>query len=401
MQFHRSLVQAVIETLRNIFIEGVYADKAVGQVLKQNARWGSRDRRFIAETSYEMVRWWRYITVSLSEHEGTDLPYFYKCFAAWQILKGNELPEWEEFKGLDKEHILQNAIRAKSVRKYRESIPDWLDELGSMELGENVWVSELHELNKEAQVVLRVNTLKTNAVQLKKLLDEQSIDTFPLGEHPDALVLVKRQNLQQLNEYKQGLFEIQDASSQLIAPYLELKENMTVVDACAGAGGKSLHIAAMMKNKGQIISMDVEEHKLHELKKRADRAGVNIIQTQVVNSSVVSKLKDTADRLLLDVPCSGLGVLRRNPDAKWKLTMNFIAEIKKTQQEILRTYSQMVKPDGILVYATCSILPGENQEQIETFLKNNRSFEFISDRKVMAIEGFDGFYMAKLKKMVQ
>lgn len=398
MKFHKTLVSAVIETLQQIFVQGVYADKAVEQVLKQNSRWGSRDRRFIAETTYEMVRWWRYILKSSGIENPQEISDYWKLFATWQILKETELPDWEEFKGIDKNQIIENAEKAKSIRKYRESIPDWLDELGSLELSEIVWEKEIHELNKEAQVVLRVNTLKTNPIQLRKFLEEQSIETFPVGDYSDALVLVKRQNLQNVNEYKQGLFEIQDASSQLIAPFLDLKEGMTVIDACAGAGGKSLHIAAMLKNKGKIISMDVEERKLTELKKRADRGGVSIIKTQVINDTALSKLKNTADRLLLDVPCSGLGILKRNPDAKWKLNLEFIYEIQKTQQKIITDYSQMLKQDGIMVYATCSILPSENQKQVKLFLEKNKNFELIEDRKVLPSEGFDGFYMAKLKR---
>lgn len=398
MKLHKSLVSAVIETLQQIFVNGVYADKAVEQVLKQNSRWGSRDRRFIAENVYEMVRWWRFLVHTLDKGDGTGIAHYYELFATWQLLKDVELPDWEEFKGIEKAQILKNAEQVKKIRKYRESIPDWLDEIAARELGEALWEKEIHELNKEAQVVLRVNTLKTNPVQLKHLLAEQSIETFPVGDYPDALVLVKRQNLQNLNEYKQGLFEIQDASSQLIAPFLDLKEEMTVIDACAGAGGKSLHMAAMINNIGNIISMDVEERKLLELKKRADRGGVRIIKTQLINDAALLKLKNTADRLLLDVPCTGLGVIRRNPDAKWKLSLQFIEEITKTQQQILQNYSQMLKAGGIMVYATCSILPRENQRQVEAFLEKNKNFELIEDRKILPSEGFDGFYMAKLKK---
>lgn len=407
MKLHRALVQAVIETLYKIFNEGVYADKAVEQVLKQNPRWGSRDRRFIAETIYEMVRWWRYIFSSFSKTENNSIAYYYKLFGTWNILKGVDLPDWKEFGDIDKNQILKNAAHAKLIRKLRESVPDWLDTIGSRELSEKIWENELHELNKEAQVVLRVNTLKTSSEELQNKLLEQGVEVETLNNASplwgkikrDVLVLLKRHNLYQLNEYKQGLFEIQDASSQLIAPFLQLQKGMTVIDACAGAGGKSLHIAALMKNKGKIISTDVEERKLIELKKRAIRAGASIIETQLINSTTINKLKNTADRLLLDVPCSGLGVIRRNPDAKWKLNLDFINQIKKTQQEIISNYSQMLKPGGIMVYATCSILPSENQDQVEQFLSNNKNgFEFIEDRKVLPSEGFDGFYMAVIKK---
>jgi 16S rRNA (cytosine967-C5)-methyltransferase len=400
MKLHRTLVQAVIATLQEIFEGGQYADKAVEQALKQNSRWGSRDRRFIAETVYEMVRWWRYFSEVLSLKETPSVSGYYRLFAVQQLLNGQELPDWEEFNGIDAAEVIEQAERIKNIRKYRESVPDWLDETGSKELGEMVWTTELAALNKEAKVVLRVNELKTSRIQLQRLLAEQQVETLVMDDYPQALILLKRQHLHQLAEYKQGLFEIQDASSQLVAPFLQLQEGMKVVDACAGAGGKSLHMAACMKNKGTLVSMDVEERKLQELKKRSERAGISIVQTQVINAGVLKKLEGTADRLLLDVPCSGLGVLRRNPDAKWKLSPEFIQKIKQTQQEIIRDYSRMVKRGGIMVYATCSILPGENQEQVAQFLKTDASFELLEDRKIMPSDGFDGFYMAKLKRNV-
>ncbi|MGQ0828430.1 MAG: RsmB/NOP family class I SAM-dependent RNA methyltransferase [Bacteroidota bacterium] len=407
MKLHRTLVQAIITTLQQIFVEGRYADKAVEHVLKQNSKWGSRDRHFIAETIYGMVRWWRLLEITAEiENPKTEKEYW-KLFAAWCVINEIGLPDWKDFFEIDKSKLIENYSRTKSVRKYRESIPDWLDELGSKELGEKVWEKELAELNKKAKVVLRVNTLKTTLEELQKKLSEQNVEVemicnaSPLwGEiKRGALVLKKRQQLNQLNEYKQGLFEIQDASSQLIAGFLQVQPGMTVIDACAGAGGKSLHIAAMMKNAGKIISMDVEERKLVELKKRADRAGASIIKTQLINPNTIHQLKNSADRLLLDVPCSGLGVLRRTPDAKWKLNPDFIDQVKRTQQEIIGNYSQMLKSGGIMVYATCSILPSENQDQMEKFLKSNpHKFELLSDRKVLPSEGFDGFYMCALRK---
>ncbi|MDF2438574.1 MAG: methyltransferase [Bacteroidota bacterium] len=396
MKLHKTLVIAVAETLRNVFSGGMYADKAVEQALKQNSRFGSRDRRFIAENVYGMVRWWRLINEAA---DNKFIENYFLLFGVWLIIKGEELPDWEEFRTLNSDSIRTKATEVKSVRKVCESIPDWLDELGSDELGEKVWEKEIHELNNTADVVLRVNTLKTDAEKLRYALQKHEIETSFENSYPDALILKKRQNIQSLKEYQDGLFEVQDASSQLIAPFMELSPGMNVIDACAGAGGKSLHIAAMMKNKGSIVSMDVEERKLFELQRRAERAGARIIKTRVVNSQAVSQLSESADRLLLDVPCSGLGVLRRNPDAKWKLSSQFIEGIKKIQRTIIDDYSKMLKKDGILVYATCSILPGENEKQVQRFLKDNSGFDFVEDRKVMPSEGFDGFYMAKLKKI--
>ncbi|HET6228368.1 MAG TPA: RsmB/NOP family class I SAM-dependent RNA methyltransferase [Bacteroidia bacterium] len=400
MKLHRPLVQAVIATLDQIFEQGQFADKAVEQVLKQNQRWGSRDRRFIAETVYEMVRWRRYYSGILAAQTTPTPPDYYKLFVIKQVLDGEELPDWPEFKEVDRTEILKNAAIVEQTRKFKESVPDWLDEMGSQELGEQIWGEELHALNSEAKVVLRVNELKTSRIQLQRLLAEQQIETWVMDDYPQALILQRRQNLQQLAEYKQGLFEIQDASSQLIAPFLEVEEGMQVIDACAGAGGKSLHLAAAMKNKGSILSMDVEERKLIELKKRSERAGISIIKTQTIQADSIKKLAKSADRLLLDVPCSGLGVLRRNPDAKWKLSPDFLNTIRQTQQHILSDYATMLKPEGVMVYATCSILPSENQDQVTAFLKKNeKSFELIEDKKIMPSDGFDGFYMAKLKRI--
>jgi 16S rRNA (cytosine967-C5)-methyltransferase len=189
---------------------------------------------------------------------------------------------------------------------------------------------------------------------------------------------------------------------ELVAQFLDVKPGMKVVDACAGAGGKTLHLAALMENKGQIIAMDIYANKLKELKRRAKRAGAHNIEMRVIDSTKpIKKLYDKADRVLIDAPCSGLGVLRRNPDAKWKLQPEFIEKIKNTQSEILASYSRMVKPGGQLVYATCSILPSENQEQVEKFLTSDlgKEFTFVKEKKILSHEsGFDGFYMALIQR---
>ena len=288
------------------------------------------------------------------------------------------------------------------VRKIKESFPDWMDELIVSELGEKVWNKEATALNQQADVILRVNTLKTTKEQLKTALFDLDVETEELKGHPSALKLAERGNVFTTEAFKNGWFEVQDASSQLVAEFLDVKGGMKVVDTCAGAGGKTLHLAALMENKGQIIAMDIYENKLKELKRRAKRAGAHNIEMRVIDSTKpIKKLYDKADRVLIDAPCSGLGVLRRNPDAKWKMQPEFIEKIKKTQQEILNSYSRMVKPGGKLVYATCSILPSENNEQVDNFLtsENGKDFTFVKDKVILSHEsGFDGFYMALLEK---
>jgi len=401
MRLHRNLVYTVIESLKLVFNEGEYADKVVQKALKKDARWGARDRKFVAETIYEMVRWKRLY----NEIAGTKSHYSnentWKNFAVFAILKGYKLPDWNQLQGVPERRIKGKFDELQNQRVFKESIPDWMDEMGVKELGEKHWSKEITALNQQAEVILRTNTLRTNKISLRKKLADEGIATEFIPGHPDALRLVERANVFVTSCFKDGLFEVQDASSQLVAEYLEVKPGMKVIDTCAGAGGKTLHLSALMENKGQIIATDIYESKLKKLKIRTRRAGAHNITTRVIDSSkVIKKMKGTADRVLIDAPCSGIGVIRRNPDSKWKLQPEFVENIIKTQEEILQNYSQLVKVGGKLVYATCSILPSENQNQVKAFIKKNENFRLIKDHKVSPFKsGYDGFYMALLEKI--
>jgi 16S rRNA (cytosine967-C5)-methyltransferase len=394
MKLHNNTIRGVHTALEAIFEQGQYADKVIERTLKSNPKWGAKDRSFIAETTYEMVRWWRLVNFLSPSKDPWDL------FGTYWLMQGNELPSWDEFARLQPEKI-KSKYDSITDPGLLESIPAWLQTLGSQELGEK-WEAEIHALNEEAEVVLRVNTLKTTRERLKNLLEADGIRSYLVKGYPDALVLEERQNVFRHPSFKEGLFEVQDASSQLVAAALQVAPGMRVIDACAGAGGKSLHLAALMGNKGKVISMDVEEWKLQQAKLRARRNGVSIFEPKIIEGSkTIKRLKESADRLLLDVPCSGLGVLRRNPDTKWKLSAESIAKVQVTQQEILQSYPSMLKKGGQLVYATCSVLSSENEEQIKKFLASEagKDFELIEDRKVLAQEsGFDGFYIARLLK---
>lgn len=403
MHLHRNLVFAVIDGLHEIFNEGAYADKVVQKLLKRDKRWGSRDRSFIAETVYEIVRWKRLYTEIAEVKEPFSRENLWRVFAVWATLRGITLPDWKQIGPTPTRRIKGRFDELTKIRKYRESIPDWLDQVGEQELGKK-WEKEIKALNEQASVVLRVNTLKTTREKLRNLLEDENIDTEFIKGYPDALRLVERANVFSTDAFSKGFFEVQDASSQLVADYLDVQSGQKVVDTCAGAGGKSLHLAALMENKGQVISMDIYANKLKELKRRAKRAGAHNIETRTIESTKdIKKLHAKADRVLIDAPCSGLGVLRRNPDAKWKLQPEFLDKIKQTQSEILENYSKMVKPGGKLVYATCSILASENQNQVKEFLTKDigKDFNFIKDKNVLSHEsGFDGFYMALLERKI-
>lgn len=401
MRLHRNLVFAVIDTLHLVFNEERYADKEISKTLKRDKRWGSRDRAFIAETTYDIVRWKRLY----SKIADVNAPYtranLFRLFTVWATLKGIQIPDWPQFEDTPTRRIKGRFDELSQIRKYKESIPDWLDELGEKELGK-LWDKEINALNKQASVVLRTNRLKTNPKELQKILDEEQIAAKLLSEYPDALELYERQDVFKTQAFKKGLFEVQDASSQKIAHALDVQEGMRVVDTCAGAGGKALHLAAIMENKGQVIALDIYANKLKELKRRAKRAGAHNIETRHIDTTkVIKKLYDSADRVLIDAPCTGLGVLRRNPDAKWKLSPEFLKEITEKQSQILYQYSRIVKSGGKLVYATCSILPSENEKQIEKFLstEEGEKFKLIKEQKISAYQsGYDGFYYAVLLK---
>ncbi|NBL64220.1 methyltransferase domain-containing protein [Flavobacterium sp. NST-5] len=402
MRLHRNLVYTTIDSLNAIFNEGEYADKVVARALKKDKRWGSADRKFVAETIYDIVRWKRLYMEIAGVKEPMDRDQLWRIFGVWAVLRGYPIPDWRQLEGTPERRIKGKFDELSKIRKFRESIPDWMDELGKAELGEELWNKEIAAQNQPAKVILRVNTLKTTREKLRAILMDLDIETEFLQDQPDALVLKERANVFLTDAFKEGFFEVQDASSQLVAPFLEVKPGMRVVDTCAGAGGKTLHMASLMENKGQLIAMDLYESKLKQLKIRAKRNGAFNIEYRIIDGTKpIKKLHEKADRVLIDAPCSGLGVLKRNPDAKWKLQPEFIDNIKKVQAEVLDSYSKIVKPGGKLVYATCSVLPSENQNQVKNFLEteNGKQFSFVKDVKILASEsGFDGFYMALLER---
>ncbi len=392
----------MLEGLNSIFNEGVYADKTVEKILKRDKRWGSTDRGFIAETTYDIVRWKRLYAKIAGVKEPFSREDLFRLFAVWIVLRGIPVPDWKELASTPVRRIKGKFDELSKVRVYRESIPDWLDDLGSKALGNDLWTEEISALNRQAEVVLRVNQLKTTTSKLSAALKEEGFDNEILRAYPSAVKLKKRANVFNTQMFKDGLFEVQDASSQLVAPFLEPRPGEYVIDACAGAGGKTLHLAALMQNKGHLLAMDIYPGKLKELKRRSRRNGVHNTETRLIDSQkVIKKLHGRADRVLIDAPCTGLGVLRRNPDAKWKLQAEFLNKVMQKQDELLQAYSKMVKAGGTLVYATCSILPQENSSRVTQFLESEtgKSFELLEERKIFASKsGFDGFYMAKLKR---
>jgi len=389
---HRILAIAAAAIIESVFERRKVLDHALAQAFAAQPKWGKRDRGFIAETVFEVVRWRRTLSFLVESDAIESL-----CAAQW-VRMGYELPEWWQYEGARTSRIQAREIElATQPRAIRESIPDWLDALGEMELG-TAWDQEIAALNRRASVYLRVNTLKTNRADAIAWLAQNNVIASEVPDRPDALALPVGKTLPKPLRLD-GRIEIQDAGSQTIAPLLNPQSGDFVIDTCAGAGGKTLHLAALMQNQGQIIAMDIAGRKLQELERRAERAGASAcIQTHKISPTTIESYAGKANRVLIDAPCSGLGTLKRQPDLKWRLEPDQIDKVRNIQTELLHSYTDLLQPGGQLVYATCSILPSENRAVVDSLLKHG-GFKLIQEAPVSpALSGYDGFYAAVVEK---
>ncbi len=404
MKLHRHLIAQIIAALEAVFGGGRRAEQVVEEWLKRHPKWGSRDRRLFAGAVYDIVRWWRWHWHLAGGDSAQDLvpaavtpEMVWRVWTTWWLAKGEPAPDFPECAGLSAEAVAARAAMPVT-RAVRASVPDWLDALGAAELGDR-WPDVLDALNQPAPVYLRVNTLKTTREAAASALAGERIETTPVDGQPHALRLEARQSLAGTQTFKNGLVEIQDASSQQVAPLLGVEPGQRVIDACAGGGGKTLHLAALMKNQGSLVALDIHAWKLDELRRRAQRNGIACLETRPLRDDTLpASLLGRADRVLLDVPCSGLGVLRRHPDTKWKLQPEELDRLRHLQRDLLARHSALVRPGGRLVYATCSILPSENGEAVRHFLAGRGDEWSIEVEKVLLpdVEDSDGFYAALL-----
>ncbi|MGF3554007.1 MAG: RsmB/NOP family class I SAM-dependent RNA methyltransferase [Thermoplasmatota archaeon] len=386
----KSISIELTSTLKKIFKENMFATKAIKFTLKVNNDWNDEKRGCFSDTIYDITRYWRllwYLAKKEPSFNQKDLLEIVEIYLFYKkIVPGNE-------------DLVNRLNKAQKIRALRESIPDWLDRLGQREIGKN-WNDVLKVLNKKPELIIRVNTLKKTKEELLDVFKNEKIIAEKINLVPDAL-LISKTNIFKLKSFQEGFFEVQDIASQMVSIFLEPKPGMLVVDACAGEGSKTLHIAALMKNRGRIIAMDLQDWRLKQLRKRAKRAGAYNIETrQITSSKSYKRLKFKVDRLLLDVPCSGLGTLRRNPDIKWKISFSDLERLKKIQAQLLEKYCCLLKQNGRLVYSVCSILPSEGDDQIKSFIeKQDKKFELVKE-KILSPDkdNTDGFYMALIER---
>jgi 16S rRNA (cytosine967-C5)-methyltransferase len=383
MKAYPNLIEGVIEVLVQTFGKHIYADKVIPHILKENKKWGSRDRKFVANHSYEIIRNWRLLWHILGQEPSMKRKHLMELFDAyWNWLEtGSKIPE-----GLPLGVV--------------ESYAAWFDERASNELGDH-WPALAHALNQPASVVLRNNVLRQDRKSLVEILTKEGIDCEVSDVADESVVLANRPKLMHLKSYQKGRFEIQDGGSQLIVQHLDLQPGERFFDACCGAGGKAIQAASIMGNQGEILAMDTNDKALSECRRRAKRNGVDIITTESIKRPAsVLVHQEWADKLLLDVPCSGSGVIRRDVDSKWKLQPEHLDKTIQIQKDILHKYHSTLKPGGTMVYATCSILRSENEDQVASFMEAfGEDFTLVDEFRLSPEHPHsDGYFIAIFQK---
>ena len=384
-------ISASIELLTTIATSPTPADRVLQNYFKHRRYIGGRDKREISGMVYGALRHQGEL-VWLLEHQGHDVTPRRMLLAYLSRHGGfvaNQLNLMCDGRAYNAKPL--NATEQKMVEKIRGklpaempnwaryNLPGWLAKALHEDWGDDL-PRLMSRMAEEAPVDLRVNTLKTTVDDMTATLRAEGHEAVPAPLAPWGLRLTERAALFGMPAFKNGLFEVQDAGSQIIALLSAVKPGQQVVDFCAGAGGKTLAMAAMMNNRGMLTAGDIIGNKLEELKRRLSRAGVSnttIRQWKSERDKWVKQHQGKLDTVLLDVPCSGSGVWRRNPDARWRLTPQKLAELNRTQDAILASTARMVKPGGRLIYATCSVLKAENADRVNAFLAANPAFKIM------------------------
>ena len=409
IKIHQPIIDAVIVCLKAVFEEGKVADKEVSFLLKQHKNFGSRDRSMIAESVYDIVRWKYKYTHQLEMYNPAFSKYKHLLLVSLlnrkYSIKNPELFEVtpEEINALTK--VTEQTVAVKNIE---QSYPEDFYTFCLESIGEK-WHELAKALNQKPCVFLRMNTLKMPMINGQPSIDafielvkKENIEAANTGTE-NCIQILSKNNLKNSDFYKQGLFEFQDIGSQAIGNFLfdsiadtSKINDINILDLCAGAGGKTLHLSALLKNKGKIYATDYKASRLKNLQQRAEQAGCENIK--IIDFKEVKQLKNL-DYILMDAPCSGTGTFKRQADLKYKITPEKIQEYQTIQASLLNEYKNLLQKNGKLIYATCSILPQENELQIQGFLKNNPGFKLEKFKQLLPTEyDGDGFYMACLSK---
>lgn len=433
-----------LKVLYKIDTNNAYSNIALDETLKENSnKLNEKDIGLISQIVYGVTTWKLTLDEIIKKYSKIRLkkisPWIINILrmGAYQIIFLDKIPKSaavNESVNLAKRYghsassgFVNAILRKISKDDYNElfnienniekiskttSMPIWIIE----ELLENNTIEEAQDicesLNFNPPLSIRINALKTTKEELKKIFEQKNIK-YKEGTLNDFLYLYNVKNIENMEEFKNGLFTIQDESAGLSAIVLSPNENQNILDACSAPGGKTTYIAEQMKNSGSIEAWDIYEHRLKLVKENCQRLGIEIVATKEQDATKYDeKQNNKFDKILLDVPCLGIGVIKRKPDIKWQRKPSDIDEISSIQYEILSVCSNYLKEGGELVYSTCSILKKENEDVIEKFLNEHKEFSFanyaineksnIKSNKYINIKPnkeHDGFFICKLKKL--
>jgi len=436
-----SLIGHASESLQLVLSSEKPADSVIDLFFRSRKYLGSHDRRFIAESTYGTLRHLRKCESLLRRALGNNadgmIPEdgFLLLVVTYLLAVEQRTP----IEGVD----LQSAVKSGQLKPQLGSLlqslstpqdvqpadpvvrigeeysyPDWMVQRFLDQFGEKETLLLCESLNGQAPLSLRANSLKSSVEECQEALRKEGVATERTKLSPFGLIVPKRINIFQIQAFRDGLFEVQDEGSQLVPYLLDPKPTAKVLDACAGAGGKTLELAALMKNRGEIVAADVNSFRLDQLRKRAQRAGVSNVRIRQVQdiADLAEQYTDYFDVALIDAPCSGIGTLRRNPGMKWMVTEETIREVSEKQLHILEACVPFVKTGGRVAYATCTLFREENETVVETFLKAHAEFALddppldrarfdfspYSVGKYIKFtpyrDGTDGFFIAVMKK---
>ena len=393
-----------IEILENVVTSHRPADRVVSDSMRQRRYMGSKDRQAVSDQVFRVLRhrarydWW------LKTAQLPETP------RGWVIIDvAAHAPEMMRtlFSGgrfgpeplTPHERRLVEAIELHSLepkempRSVVLEVPEWAAEPLQRSLGDRI-EDELSAMLDSAPMDLRVNTLLATRPEAQAALAEEGVMTEPTPHSPMGLRVWRRKPLGTLEVFREGLVEVQDEGSQLLATLVDAKAGMHVVDMCAGAGGKTLAIAAQMDNKGRITALDIHGHKLERARERLRRAGIQNARCRLIEGTRdrwFKRHKDEYDRVMVDAPCSGTGTWRRNPDARWGRLGVDLEELTALQDQLLHRAASIVKPGGRLIYGTCSLLDVENEHRVAAFIEKHPEFSLLHAAQIVPVEGCGEF----------
>jgi 16S rRNA (cytosine967-C5)-methyltransferase len=423
-----NLLRQAAMLLNNLLDFNSPADAKLGEFFRNNRDLGTKDRAFVAESVYGVLRRLRYLS-AVTANEAGDPDDARKLILAWLLrVQGKSIRELEPILNEQQTEWAQ-AIKAKNTENLaiavQADVRDWLWDKLVAQYGQELALTICRSMFDQASLDLRVNTIKgTREEVLAKMLAENTVKDNVIAPTPYSPIGIRmgaKLNISKHVLFEAGKIEVQDEGSQLLAYLVAPKRGQMVADFCAGAGGKTLAIGALMKNTGRLYAFDISEKRLHNLGQRLKRSGLSNLYAQVIASETDPKLKrlnGKFDRVLVDAPCSGFGTLRRNPDLKWRFEATDIAELNVKQAAILARAAKLTKAGGRLIYATCSLLADENELIADAFLSANSDFVLVPANTVLAqqqinldtgnylkllphLHGTDGFFAAVFERKIE